>query len=219
MSALFFNYLIGATYAHTKNYSLIHLTGNDLFLAPLYDVASMLPYAKTKRGPRVAAMPIGREKRFGKLTRSNIERFAASNSLDSDVCRTLMVDLARTVRDVVGDVVRNNMHVPGVESIGPDLRRCVVANCESMLLNMDRDGRTIDTSLFAQIESGSISRGQGNATPFPGGKPLEVGVRHALDRAPRLARRRYRSAYPALPKVSSSSRVSTSSRYALLPSR
>ena len=159
VSALFFNYLIGATDAHAKNYSLMHLSGSELFLAPLYDVASILPYKKAKRGPRVAAMPIGREKRFGKLTGSNIDRFATSNGLESDACRELMGNLVEKVLDIVGDVVQANLHIPGVGVIGPELQRCVVANCKAMLLNMDRDGRTLDTSLFAEIESGSVVRG------------------------------------------------------------
>lgn len=39
-AALFFNYLVGATDAHAKNYSLMHLAGSSFFLAPLYDIAS-----------------------------------------------------------------------------------------------------------------------------------------------------------------------------------
>lgn len=47
----------------------------------------------------------------------------------------------------------------GVELIGHDLQRCVIANCKAVLLNMERDGRTLDTSFFAVIESGSVARG------------------------------------------------------------
>jgi serine/threonine-protein kinase HipA len=158
VSALFFNYLIGATDAHAKNYSIMHLSGESLFLAPLYDVASILPYEKTRRGPRVAAMPIGREKRFGRLTGSNLDRFANGNELSADGCRRLMTELAERVCDAVGVVVDANMRVPGVDRIGPSLVRTIRANGEAMLLNMERDGRTLDTSLFSIIESGDIAR-------------------------------------------------------------
>ena len=41
--ALAFNWLIAGTDAHAKNYSLL-LAGNQIRLAPLYDIASILPY-------------------------------------------------------------------------------------------------------------------------------------------------------------------------------
>jgi serine/threonine-protein kinase HipA len=46
--ALAFNWLIGGTDAHAKNYSLL-LSGNQVRLAPLYDVASSLPYWHLKQ--------------------------------------------------------------------------------------------------------------------------------------------------------------------------
>lgn len=158
VSALFFNYLIGATDAHAKNYSLMHLSQDSLFLAPLYDVASILPYVKRKRGARVAAMPIGREKRFGRLTGSNIDRFARSNDLDARSCRELMARLATEVHDRVAQVVAESTHITGVERMGPNLERTVRANCEAMLLNMDKDGRSIDLSRVAHIDSGTLER-------------------------------------------------------------
>jgi serine/threonine-protein kinase HipA len=46
--ALAFNWLIGGTDAHAKNYSLL-LSGAQVRLAPMYDVASSLPYWHAKR--------------------------------------------------------------------------------------------------------------------------------------------------------------------------
>jgi serine/threonine-protein kinase HipA len=46
--ALAWNWLIGGTDAHAKNYSLL-LAGGDVRLAPIYDVASALPYAIHER--------------------------------------------------------------------------------------------------------------------------------------------------------------------------
>lgn len=156
--ALFFNYLIGATDAHAKNYSVMHLVGNEFFLAPLYDVASIFPYEKKRRGARLAAMPIGREKRFGRLTGSNIDRFAANNGLDGGTCRSIMERLATLAHDRVEDVVRDSMHIEGVGVMGPELIRTVRANCEAMRRNMDRDGKTADVSLCPTIDSGRCPR-------------------------------------------------------------
>ena len=46
--ALVFNWLIGGTDAHAKNYTLLHESGGRVRLAPLYDIASSLPYFDPK---------------------------------------------------------------------------------------------------------------------------------------------------------------------------
>jgi len=55
--ALIWNWVIGGTDAHAKNYSVL-LSGPDVRLAPLYDVASALPYGIHERKLRLA-MKIG----------------------------------------------------------------------------------------------------------------------------------------------------------------
>jgi serine/threonine-protein kinase HipA len=55
--ALIWNWLIGGTDAHAKNYSLL-LSGGQVRLAPLYDIASALPYGTHERKLRLA-MKIG----------------------------------------------------------------------------------------------------------------------------------------------------------------
>ena len=55
--ALIFNWAIGGTDAHAKNYSLL-LHRERVDLAPLYDVASALPYETTEHKLRLA-MKIG----------------------------------------------------------------------------------------------------------------------------------------------------------------
>ena len=82
---LFFNYLIGATDAHGKNHSLVHIAPNDIRIAPLYDVASVAPYeslATRKRKPLRAALSIGGENRFGEVGRKNIEKMAHDCQLE-----------------------------------------------------------------------------------------------------------------------------------------
>ncbi len=55
--ALAWNWLIGGTDAHAKNHSLL-LAGDQIRLAPLYDVASALPYGTHEKKLRLA-MKIG----------------------------------------------------------------------------------------------------------------------------------------------------------------
>ena len=57
VDALVWNWVIAGTDAHAKNYSLL-LSGRDVRLAPLYDVASALPYAVHIRKLRMA-MKVG----------------------------------------------------------------------------------------------------------------------------------------------------------------
>lgn len=98
---LFFNYLIGGTDAHAKNYSLLLGKSNDAVIAPLYDVASGLAYDRLRRRGRLA-MSIGGENRFGRVGRGAVERYAAMTrvgelGLSDDVCLNIMEDLAQTV--------------------------------------------------------------------------------------------------------------------------
>lgn len=53
LDALAFNWLIGGTDAHAKNYSLL-LADGQVRLAPLYDIASALPYGMHERKLRFA---------------------------------------------------------------------------------------------------------------------------------------------------------------------
>jgi serine/threonine-protein kinase HipA len=57
LEALAWNWLIAGTDAHAKNYSLL-LAGTDVRLAPLYDIASALPYGEHEKRLRFA-MKIG----------------------------------------------------------------------------------------------------------------------------------------------------------------
>ncbi|MBR3328775.1 MAG: HipA domain-containing protein [Atopobiaceae bacterium] len=102
---LFFNYLMGASDAHAKNYSLLHLSANDTVLAPLYDVASGLPYDLTGNRPLRMEMSIGGENRLGHVSRGHVERFARLAGLDRQACLNLMANLCRRIVRSAGDVL------------------------------------------------------------------------------------------------------------------
>lgn len=94
---LFFNYLMGAPDAHAKNYSILHLGPSSCTIAPLYDVASGLPYDLAERGTLRMAMSIGGENRLGYVGRREIERFADSARLARSTCRNLMANLCERI--------------------------------------------------------------------------------------------------------------------------
>lgn len=80
--ALVYNWLVVGPDAHAKNYSLL-LSGGQVRLAPLYDVASVLPY--DVHPPKVRlAQKIGGEYRAGSVAARHWERVARAAGIDSD---------------------------------------------------------------------------------------------------------------------------------------
>lgn len=63
LEALAFGWIIGGTDAHAKNYALLHGAGGRVRLAPLYDIASTLPYFPVQK--LKLAMKVGGEYRLG----------------------------------------------------------------------------------------------------------------------------------------------------------
>ncbi len=79
--ALIWNWLIAGTDGHAKNYSLL-LAGNQVRLAPLYDVASALPYGTHEKRLKLA-MKIGGDDRVFPLA-NNWPKAADELGLDAD---------------------------------------------------------------------------------------------------------------------------------------
>ncbi len=80
--ALAYNFVIGGTDAHSKNYALLMLSGNRIRLAPLYDIASYLPYAGKEKGIKLA-MKIGGKYEMDEIGPKHWERFAADAGVDA----------------------------------------------------------------------------------------------------------------------------------------
>lgn len=110
LDALIWNWLIAGTDAHAKNYSLL-LASNDARLAPLYDVASALPYELHERSLRLA-MKIGGDYRV--FPYHNAWPGAARQfGLDED----LVIDRVRTLARVVGDAFADAAAAPEILSL------------------------------------------------------------------------------------------------------
>lgn len=112
LQMLFFNYLLAATDAHAKNYSLMLNENGALKLAPLYDVASIAPYIEAKQlvaKPPKLAMPIGGENRAGRVTRKNLSRFIQQCNLDdvgitAEGCAELITLYADVIPSKLGEL-------------------------------------------------------------------------------------------------------------------
>jgi len=99
--ALAWNWLIVGTDAHAKNYSLL-LAAADVRLAPLYDIASALPYGTHERKLRFA-MKIGGDYRV--LPYHNTWPAAARElGLDPDAAQQRLLELAQRAPDAFAEV-------------------------------------------------------------------------------------------------------------------
>jgi len=103
--ALALNWVIGGTDAHAKNFSLLIGAGGKASLAPLYDVASLLPYPGHYEPRLRLAAKIGGEARLGYIQVRHWTRFAGEVGLPAaDVlalCETVAVDVAGRLPGIV----------------------------------------------------------------------------------------------------------------------
>jgi serine/threonine-protein kinase HipA len=83
IDALAYNWFIAGTDAHAKNYSLLHGGGGRVRLAPLYDLASALPYAELDPLRIKLAMKIGGEYRLRDIGARQWGKLANEVELDS----------------------------------------------------------------------------------------------------------------------------------------
>ena len=112
--ALIWNWLIAGTDAHAKNYSVL-LAGNQVRLAPLYDIASALPYGTHERKLRLA-MKIGSSYDVF-LQRSRWPDAARDLGLDSDA----LVERARELARITPDAFADAASAAEVEALQRDL--------------------------------------------------------------------------------------------------
>lgn len=105
VDALAFNWLIGGTDAHAKNYAMLIGAEGRARLAPLYDIASILPYEFDLQKIR-SAMKIGGEYRFRGIGLRQWRKLARELRLDADRLMTRIGDLSRAIPDALTDVCR-----------------------------------------------------------------------------------------------------------------
>lgn len=103
--ALIWNWLIAGTDAHAKNYSLL-LAEDQVRLAPLYDVASALPYDIHETKLKFA-MKIGGDYRVAPI-RNNWPKAAQELGLDADGLVTRVRALAAAAPDAFTDAARES---------------------------------------------------------------------------------------------------------------
>lgn len=104
VSALGFNWLIGGPDAHAKNYSLLLAGGPHVRLAPLYDVASILPYDDVDIRKIKLAMKVGGEYKLDLIGLRQWQKFARETRIDTDELIASLISMAEQIPDLVTDI-------------------------------------------------------------------------------------------------------------------
>lgn len=117
--ALAWNWIIAGTDAHAKNYSLL-LAGGEVRLAPLYDIASALPYDLHERKLRFA-MKIGGDYQVY-LSHNTWPAAAAELGLDPDMTAQRVIALARRAPEAFSEAAS----APDIAALGSPLARRLV---------------------------------------------------------------------------------------------
>jgi serine/threonine-protein kinase HipA len=120
VDALIFNWLIGGTDGHAKNYSILLGAGGLVRLAPLYDVASILGYPRIDAEKARLAMKIGGEHWLRDIGPVQWRKCAAELRMDAGV----VIERARAMADSLPDLL--STEIARAEASGlshPILRR------------------------------------------------------------------------------------------------
>ena len=140
---LFYNCLIWGIDAHAKNYSILIGHGGQFVLAPMYDVASALPYFPGHFKGKLA-MSIGGKNQYGRVSAGAIRRYAgaterevaeifADAGLTADDCLGMMADLAKMVPKAIEEAFELSPHIKGAETLRARMVEPIADNCSMIL--------------------------------------------------------------------------------------
>jgi len=101
LAALTYNWLIAGTDAHAKNYSLLHGGGGRIRLAPLYDIASILPYDNVDLRRVKLAMKIGGSYELDNIGPRQWRKLAAEVDRDPDALLRSVAAMAVAMPEAV----------------------------------------------------------------------------------------------------------------------
>jgi serine/threonine-protein kinase HipA len=105
MRACAFNFVIGGTDAHGKNYSILLSSGGRYRLAPLYDVNSWLPYFQNKKD-RKLAMAVDRHRHFDEIYPRHWEAVARKANFNPERAIAHVRDLIARIPDEASHLLK-----------------------------------------------------------------------------------------------------------------
>ncbi len=140
LDAIFYSWLIGGTDAHGKNYSLLIGAEGRARLAPLYDVASVLPYANIDPQRVKLSMKIGGEYRMRNIGVRNWRKLAEELRIDANVFVERVDSFARQLGDHVSDVKRHMTDEGLLHPIIARLAKALTARASACLKSLHAAG-------------------------------------------------------------------------------
>jgi serine/threonine-protein kinase HipA len=105
MRAQAYNFVIGGSDAHCKNYGLLLAARGRFRLAPLYDVISILPYVRNRKEAKLA-MSVDRRYRFDEILPRHWEAQARAASFSPDRTLAHIRDMIARLPDEALSLVR-----------------------------------------------------------------------------------------------------------------
>jgi serine/threonine-protein kinase HipA len=106
LDSIAYNWLIAGTDAHAKNYAILIGAGGRVRLAPLYDVASVLPYRDINIDRAKLSMKIGGEYRLRNIRLFQWRKLAGELRIEPDAMIQRLDDFAKQLDDNVLDIRR-----------------------------------------------------------------------------------------------------------------
>lgn len=133
LQALIFNYLIGGTDAHAKNYSLLFGSGGNVRLAPLYDISSALPYPHLQKRKIKMAMKIGSHYRWWDIRQEDWLATATTMRIEPtralSILAAMCLALPETARQVQQQMLHEGISHPVLERLVQEIQ----LSCERCL--------------------------------------------------------------------------------------
>ena len=120
LDSVAYNWLIAGTDAHGKNYALLIGSGCKVRLAPLYDLASVLPYPDIDIERTKLSIKLGGEYRLRNIGLRHWRNLGEELHIDPDVMIRRVNDFAKQLGDHVSDV-KHRMTAEGLAH--PIIRR------------------------------------------------------------------------------------------------
>jgi serine/threonine-protein kinase HipA len=114
IDAVAYNWLIGGTDAHAKNYSILIGAGGRVRLAPLYDLASVLPYDEFDPLKLKLAMKLGGKYRLRDISARSWEKLSEELRMDKKEITGRVCEMARKV-PVEARAIRKRLEESGIK--------------------------------------------------------------------------------------------------------
>jgi len=137
LDSVAYNWLIVGTDAHAKNYALLIGAEGRIRLAPLYDVASVLPYPDIDVEKVKLSMKLGGEYRLRNITLHHWRELAAELHVDPDAMTARVDSFAAQLSDHVSEIRRRMAEEGIAHPIVARLANALVARaaaCRKLLL-------------------------------------------------------------------------------------